>query len=255
MYDRGVASRRFTEKEAGALLRKAAELQAKGSASEGISLEELRAAASEIGISPQTFAAAVEQMDVPAGPGKVGFWGGPSQFAHEQVIEGTLTEDGWEEILIDLRRTFGEQGTVNVRGTTREWTATGGGTAEVIFSARQVGGSVRFSGSSNLSGLGGVIYIVGTFPLLVLFAVLGKVFSSSVSLGPAVVGALGAAFVTLGFLGLRKLFTGSCAGYQTKWSGFFARSAAKVSAGGVRAELGVGTPVDEDAGRQAIRVG
>ncbi|MFZ4509063.1 MAG: hypothetical protein ACOYON_15350, partial [Fimbriimonas sp.] len=220
-----MASRRFTEKEATALLRKAAELQASGTdSSAGISLDELRAAASEIGISPQTFAAAIEQYDTPEVPAKVGLFGGPSKFVHEQVVEGTLTEDGWEEILTDLRRTFGDQGTVNVRGNTREWMGHGGGLAEVTFSARQVGGSVRFSASSSLDGFAAMIYVIGTIPLLmglglaVKFLALGNI--------PNI--AMAVCWLFLGMYGMRALFSRACVDYRAKWASLLSRSLGRV---------------------------
>ena len=49
------------------------------------------------------------------------FWGGPFSIGHERVIEGTLTEEQWERIVLGLRRLTGSTGTVNEIGRIREW--------------------------------------------------------------------------------------------------------------------------------------
>src|SRR5688572_19892997 len=110
-----MGSRRFTEKEAAAIMRKAAENQSRSgnsSSTEGFGEDELHAAARELGIESAAMDAAIESLDGPEESGRAGFFGGPFAFDEEIVVEGTMSEEKWEDILADIRKTFGEAGTI-----------------------------------------------------------------------------------------------------------------------------------------------
>lgn len=117
--------RLFSEKEISGVLRRAAEMQeAAGSADpHGLSLEELKEIAAETGIDPRYVAAAVAELERGATPEdkKFHFLGGPLSIDLERVVEGTLSETEWEEMIAETRRTLGSVGTVGRVGQTVEW--------------------------------------------------------------------------------------------------------------------------------------
>lgn len=172
-----MGSRRFTEKEAAAIMRKAAENQPRtgqSSSGEGFSEEELHAAARELGIDAAAVDAAIEAVDQPEESGKPGFFGGPYTMDFEVVANGTMTDEKWEEILADIRKTFGEAGTINRRGSTYEWIGTGGGVYPNTVTVRESGGSARVRVDSNMSGLGFLGYLIALLPMFITIGVLAK---------------------------------------------------------------------------------
>lgn len=111
----------YSEKQAGAILRRAAELSEASAAGEstGVSLADMERIAGEIGIQPEHVREAASQVDQPeAGPvsGTVDL---------ERVVPGELTDEVWEDVVAQLRRTFGDPGTVSQVGQAREWVMAG----------------------------------------------------------------------------------------------------------------------------------
>lgn len=106
----------FSEKEAGAILKRAAELSgAAGPGPCGASLAEMERIAAEIGISPEHVRTAAAELSEARGsrPGGV--------VDLERVVRGELSDEAWETIVGELRRTFGDPGTVSQVGSAREW--------------------------------------------------------------------------------------------------------------------------------------
>jgi len=158
-------------------MRKAADVQAQApvkGGSEGVTELELRAAARELGIQDSAIDAALESEDTHRDT-KAGFFGGPFQQSSELVFDGSIDDDSWEEVLADVRKTFGETGTVSRRGSTYEWTATGGGVDASTFTVRQTGGTIRVNQTSDLSGLGVLGYVASILPMILSIAFFAKV--------------------------------------------------------------------------------
>jgi hypothetical protein len=110
----------YNRKQITALLKRAMELQQSGSSqnSGGLSLDEIRQIAADVGISPELIdAAATEQSQ-----GATGLLGGP--VAHEvgRVIAGSVDDEAWEDMVREARHRFGQAGTITQLGATREWT-------------------------------------------------------------------------------------------------------------------------------------
>jgi hypothetical protein len=175
-----MAERRFNEKQTAEILR----LAVQGQSESGLTSEsELRAAAQEMGISPEAISRAIDKTESQAGTEKPSwFWGGPMAVAIDDVVEGELTTDIWEDTIINLRKTLGEEGTINERGNVREWTAIGGGLVPVTVSIRQLNGTVRLDISSRLDGVAVMFGIIGTFLLIMGLALSGK-FGAATALG------------------------------------------------------------------------
>src|SRR5687768_3068307 len=112
----------FNEKQAGAILRRAAELSSAsstGGSSGGTTLADMERIAAEIGIdAAHVRAAAAELTRSPAGntAGIIDL---------ERVVPGELSDEAWEAVVADLRRTFSNPGTTSQVGLAREWSLKG----------------------------------------------------------------------------------------------------------------------------------
>lgn len=168
--------RRYTEKESAEIMRKAAESQAASASStgHGVTEAELRSAAKELGIEPSAMDAALMAVDSDLKPGRKSLWGGPFQHESEAIFDGDLSEELWEDVLSDLRRTFGEPGAVEQRGSTKEWVGTGGGLVTNTVTLRQAGKSVRVKAMADWSGASVLAYIMLIFPVFITAGLMTK---------------------------------------------------------------------------------
>ena len=151
--------RRYDQNELATILRVAAEAQAEqsieGSEPSGLTLGEIERVASEVGIDPKFVATAADRLEKTPAKGKRFLLGGtPNQEIVERTFDGTLSDVGWEEIVADLRATFGSEGTVSQVGSSREWTGTTD-TRTTHFSATSRNGKTRYR--LTLRQTGGVI--------------------------------------------------------------------------------------------------
>ncbi|HRR09597.1 MAG TPA: hypothetical protein PLO56_12975 [Rhodothermales bacterium] len=115
--------RLYTEKETGALIQKAYALQQANDAQSGYGLteQELRNLAEEMGIQPQFLEEALQKQDANDAQKKIHLWGAPLQTTQEKMVEGDVSEDLWEEMVHKLRFTYKDQGRVERVGNTRDW--------------------------------------------------------------------------------------------------------------------------------------
>lgn len=175
------------------IIRRAVEIQsgqAGPTAREGISEDELRLAAAELGIDSGAITAALSSAETDADSGQSNLWGGPTRYESERVLNGTITEDQWEETVADLRRVFEEPGKIERRGDTFEWSGTGGGLSYNTITIRQSGDTVRLSSASTGAGLGTLAYILGIIPVFITVAVLSKVGLTAPQAALAILGAI-----------------------------------------------------------------
>lgn len=117
-----MADRRYDEKEVGAILQKAAEIQAgltPEGASEGLTLTDLQKVAAEVGIDPAVVERAAR--DVRTGPPERLARGGANTVLLDRTVEGVVTEEVWDEMVTRLRRHVGKPGRINAHGHTYEW--------------------------------------------------------------------------------------------------------------------------------------
>jgi len=125
MDTHGGRTRRYNEKEVGALIQRATEMQQEGGhASErGLSLREIEHIADEMGIAPEHLHAAAMELDhrlEPSGTSRL--WGGPFRVDQQRTVDGTVTEVQWARIVQELRRVTGSEGRTREVGPSREWT-------------------------------------------------------------------------------------------------------------------------------------
>lgn len=169
--------RRFTEKEAGEIVRRAAESQSRlprDSSGEGIAEQELRAAARELGIDDVAFDQAVEAQESSPPPEKAGLFGGPFRYETEAILDGPVDDACWEDIVAEVRRTYGEPGKVEKRGSTYEWVGTGGGLANTTLTVTQGKGSARLRITAVLEGAAFIPYLLAVIPAFIGIALISN---------------------------------------------------------------------------------
>lgn len=113
----------FNEKQVSAILKRATELQAGDEgAAHGLTLDELRSIAAEVGIDSRFVEQAAFETQRPAQK-KAGFsfWGAPVRLTEERVLARPVDEDEWGAMVEEMRRVYGQVGTVSGVGGTRTW--------------------------------------------------------------------------------------------------------------------------------------
>ena len=196
----------FNEKQVSGILKRAAELQAGDAGDErGLSLDELRAIAAEVGIDPRFVEQAAFETGRPA-PKKQGFafWGAPVRLTDERVLTQPVDEDEWGAMVEEMRRVYGHVGTVSEVGGTRTWsygsrrTST---TAAVSLTQRR--GRTYVTAQRNLDQEIAVTFAPAGSQVLVftLLMAMGELFSLGVGFNIVAAAAL---FLTA-FFGLRAI--------------------------------------------------
>ena len=121
-----MTERRFNEAEVAAILEKAAEAQHTGArqlpSGEGMTLAELQAIGSEVGIDPRLVARAAHALDKGGRSTSRRFLGLPIGVGRTVDLGRKLSDDEWERLVVDLRETFDARGNIRQEGSFRQWT-------------------------------------------------------------------------------------------------------------------------------------
>src|SRR5471032_1457994 len=114
-----MAEDRYNEKELAQILRAAASAQAKAlstsDAEAEFSVDEIASMASEVGIDSKYVLEAAQQFNGKR-PTPNYLLGASATQAFDRTYAGTLDDAGWEDLLANLRSSFGSGGTVNASG-------------------------------------------------------------------------------------------------------------------------------------------
>ena len=157
-------SRLYSEQEMGALIQRATELQQGSSDAfeHGLSILEIERIAAELGITPEHLRnAALELENQSHTHDSKGFWGTPFQIDLNRVVEGALTDEQWEEIVLMLRTYTGRAGRTNDIGKTKEWSHfldEGLGHTRVSISPREEQSTVKIQ--KQYRGMGVFVYVL-----------------------------------------------------------------------------------------------
>ncbi|MCH8247492.1 MAG: hypothetical protein IH951_13965 [Bacteroidetes bacterium] len=123
IHDRS-AHRSYSEKEIGELIQRATELHEEeiGASEHSLSLKEIEHIASELGVPPEHLQkAALELEDRRNSDKSFSFWGAPFVIDQTRVVNETMTEEQWEDIVLELRRFSGRTGKISELGRARQW--------------------------------------------------------------------------------------------------------------------------------------
>ena len=174
--------RSYNEKEIGALIQRATALHEEATgASEhtrSLSIEEVEHIASEIGLPPEHVrTAALEMEDRLYTDRSFSIWGGPFVIDQARVVDGTMTEEQWEQILLEIRRFMGRRGRVSEVGRAREWRHTlgegddGFNLTKTEVTIRPADGQTSIQIRKHYGGTAVPAYL-GAFFLSILFTIL-----------------------------------------------------------------------------------
>ena len=125
--------RKFSEEEVALIIKRAAELQQTEAVEEekgtALTLPEVEQIAREAGIDSALVRRAAQGIDRPVERSRPSpFIGAPTRIVFERVIDGEISNDEFEPIVNEARRTFGDNGVTSVLGRTLAWSTghTGG---------------------------------------------------------------------------------------------------------------------------------
>lgn len=157
-----MTERRYTEEEVAAIFQRAAEPQASDRrlmpTSEGMTLAELQDIGRQVGIAPDVVARAALSLDRDDPAPVRRFLGLPVGVGRTVELGRTLSDEEWERLVVDLRRTFDAKGVVSRDGTLRQWT---NGNLHAYLEPGESGQRLRmrtFNESARLFMLGGLGY-------------------------------------------------------------------------------------------------
>ena len=158
----------FTDDEVELILARASERQENaarrsGVARSGLTLAELREAASEAGIDPAHVSAAARELALRRSQGLPGpVVSDASEIAHLRVIRGRVGDSEWDQIVQGLRSTFKVTGIISQFGEVREWsTGEVGVRPAVRVRLEPDGDSTAVSIRQDVSWLGKESYAIG----------------------------------------------------------------------------------------------
>jgi hypothetical protein len=135
-------NRSYNEKEVGRLIQRATELyeRSTGESERNLSLKEIEHIASELGLPREHLQTAALELEESQNPeSSFRLWGGPFVVSETRVVGETMTEEQWEDIVLELRRFTGHNGKISELGRTRQWMHfVGEGENGINFSKTQV---------------------------------------------------------------------------------------------------------------------
>jgi hypothetical protein len=169
-----MAEPQYTEKQVLALLRRAAEYQAGASSAavDGLSADQVRAMALELGIAPEAIDMALRTGVEPESRHWMErFVGAPISEELDVVADGVVDADLWADYVFNLRKRFGITGTITAVGNSFEWMAANNELMGVNVAATAKGGRTRLRAATDGWGaafLGTIIPAIA-----VLFSLIG----------------------------------------------------------------------------------
>jgi hypothetical protein len=198
------AQKTYSKKEISKILTKASEIQTAKDLYDdetGLTKEELMHVAEEVGISSQSLVEALSQLDDPdLNKQSYDFMKGTSRIQNISSIKGEITDDQWEDLVLEIRKITGGIGKINKVGNTYEWEQRKSDFGYKHFSFTPKNGKTKIQ----------MVYSWGPFKTLAGF--LGFFFAAIVTLiavkelGTKQMALIIAPFAGLGGLGMSRLF-------------------------------------------------
>jgi DNA-binding phage protein len=118
-------SKTYSKKEISKILTKASEIQTAKDLYDdvtGLTKEELMHVAEEVGISHESLVEALSQIDDPdLNKQSYNILKGTSRIQDVSNVKGEITDDQWEDLVLEIRKITGGIGKINKVGNTYEW--------------------------------------------------------------------------------------------------------------------------------------
>jgi hypothetical protein len=137
----------YDSKEVRAILKIAAENSStdKPDQQMGLTIDELRQLASEVGIDPEQITMAAAEIESNSGINDRNFWGGPFSYSTQVLVDSEITGEQWEEMLLSIRDFFKSKGKVTTRKSVYEWSSPWGTSNSAQVTALKQNGSTKIN--------------------------------------------------------------------------------------------------------------
>lgn len=163
--------RRFSEAEVAAIFQRATEAptpqRSAMVSSEGMTLAQLQEIGREVGIAPEAVAHAAQTLVDTGNPTTRRFIGFPIGVGRSVDLDRKVSEQEWEQIVVDLRQTFDARGRLKQEGGFRQWT---NGNLQALLEPTPTGTRLRlktFNGSARAFMIAGLVFAgMGAYPLI-----------------------------------------------------------------------------------------
>ncbi len=180
-----MTERRYSEEEVADIFERAAQAQQTArrqlSPGEGMTLADLQEIGRDVGIPAELVAQAASSMDLGGRPASRTFLGLPIGVGRTIDLDGRLSEEEWERLVVDLRETFDARGTVKYDGPFRQWT---NGNLQALLEPTATGHRLRLrtvKGDARASMTAGLATL-GVAAALLIASAVGVPFSNASSL-------------------------------------------------------------------------
>jgi hypothetical protein len=138
-----MTNRRYTDQEVAEIFERASQVQRAGlrkDPAEGMTLSQLQEIAREVGIAPEAVAEAARSVDLTDRRTIRRMLGLPVGVGLTADLGRRLTDEEWQQLVVDLRETFDARGSVREEGAFRQWT---NGNLQVHIEPTPTGNQVR----------------------------------------------------------------------------------------------------------------
>jgi hypothetical protein len=161
-----MTERRFTETEVTEIFERATTHQAgavrQTLLAEGMTLAQLQEIGREVGITPEALALAARSVDLDHRSTTRRFLGLPVGVGLTANIGRKLSDDEWQQLVVDLRETFDAKGAVRDEGPFRQWT---NGNLQILIEPVPDGNQIRMrtlnEGARLFVGMGLGLVVLG----------------------------------------------------------------------------------------------
>lgn len=139
-----MSERRYSEEEVGEIFERATEAQKltvrPRSPSEGLTLAELQEIGRDVGLSPDMVASAARSVGSGSASPRRTLVGLPIGVGRTVELDRPLTDDEWQQIVVELRETFDARGRLTEEGAFKQWT---NGNLEILLEPTPTGQRLR----------------------------------------------------------------------------------------------------------------
>ena len=191
---------RYTDREVAQILRRAVALQEKQGTGpgRGLSLEEMKDVAREVGVDPRFVVEAAEALVRAGPPGGNSLLGGPIHLQAVQVVTEPFSTGQMQAVIDEIRRITGRHGRASQVADAIEWHGKDqlGSTS---VSVSRVGQETRVRVIANRSDAAAVLYTLGAIGAVIGAGAAGAAVSplGAAVVAPTVIGVLGASWLSL----------------------------------------------------------
>jgi hypothetical protein len=197
--------RRYSDDEVTEIFRRATEQPPRlGSATDGLTLAELKEIGREVGVSEETVTAAARSIDAAPQSATQTLLSLPIGVARTVTLDRSVSDAEWDQLVVAAREAFAARGTLRQDGAFRQWT---NGNLQMLLEPTQDGHRLRFrtfNGNARGMILSGFA-AVGVAGAVTAAALLSGAPEVAERLdGMAIIGLAGVAMLSRGVWGLRR---------------------------------------------------